>query len=360
MKFFKKLLAYIFFLSSFSYVIAAIASLITSERNSEDIASIVVLLIIAVIFFFIGKLFYRKTKTFKGTDGEKQSLNAVPEGEKAEFKVDRKIKIKDFPQGNFLSSEKKSHILISDQTKEICIKIDGKSTSPYQLNLSNHFAVRKKNLLVLTDKSNRKSMFCYVKNADDVKINIDDFYFDEQYVSSNEEHFLGIDKSQKQLIVNGLIYKAEGILSIEIIKNESEKVGGFMVSRGGLGIGDIGTKKKLEKLDLMFKFKNLEKPIDYVNFYSDKERDSLSVFFTGEEEFLENIRHWSALIGILIEQVKMSDVDTRKANEGNENGLSQNTKPNTLADEIKKLAELKNKGILTEEEFQLQKTRLLQ
>ena len=69
---------------------------------------------------------------------------------------------------------------------------------------------------------------------------------------------------------------------------------------------------------------------------------------------ISNINHWHSLLGLLIKQTDSTNVELTK-----EDKTTSNTNNNSIADELKKLAQLKNDGILSEEEFNQQKQKLL-
>lgn len=66
------------------------------------------------------------------------------------------------------------------------------------------------------------------------------------------------------------------------------------------------------------------------------------------EQGLKDAQSIADLISIIID-----DVDRRQKTS------QQNNNSNSIADELAKLADLKNKGIITEEEFNTQKSKLL-
>ena len=109
-----------------------------------------------------------------------------------------------------------------------------------------------------------------------------------------------------------------------------------------------GEKVTVRTIALNVVVKNMQEPIHTVVF-SNKEIEKGSV---GHTITLTAARQWYSRLYILIQQADNED----------ENAMNQSEQCNTnrfVADEIAKLAELMQAGLITEEEFNLQKAKLL-
>jgi hypothetical protein len=144
--------------------------------------------------------------------------------------------------------------------------------------------------------------------------------------------------------------------------SRSSQFGGALV--GGVLLGGVGavvgglsgskkTSQKIERVDLRVVIDDTNSPVHNVCFLN------LEVGRSGivHKAALDKARYWSGLLDVVIrraDQARVRDVNVVQ------NGKSKDTKPSgAVADELKKLADLKADGVLTEDEFQTQKQRLL-
>lgn len=129
-------------------------------------------------------------------------------------------------------------------------------------------------------------------------------------------------------------------------------VGGVLLGGVGAIIGGLSGKKtaveKVRRVDLRIVVNNTQKPVHDINLYSG-ETNKNSMF---HKAATEKARHWHSLIAILIKRADEED----KAKESTPQPVEKNK---SVADELSKLMELKEKGILTDEEFTQQKLKLL-
>lgn len=70
------------------------------------------------------------------------------------------------------------------------------------------------------------------------------------------------------------------------------------------------------------------------------------------QQALDQARHWHGLMDVLIKRADREDKESNKA-------VNEALNINSVAEELKKLAELRDIGVLSEEEFQRQKSRTL-
>lgn len=147
-------------------------------------------------------------------------------------------------------------------------------------------------------------------------------------------------------------------------KSSARTIGGTIVGgalAGGAGAivgglsGDSKIKKKVSLVQVRIKLRDINTPTLLINCFDCKamlgcqEIDSQSA--TIYDEGLRHAQQISDLVSVIID-----DVDrTEKRNLSS----APITVAGSVAEELTKLADLKSKGILTEEEFNQQKTKLL-
>ena len=187
---------------------------------------------------------------------------------------------------------------------------------------------------------------------------------------------IAIDKKSKQIAIrekNGKIknYPFSSILSCEVIEDgeitykKSSSVGRAIVGgviAGGAGaiIGGLSGKEKQNKeikyLDFKIVIKDTNNPSFKIRFFDSWEETnntkksikiSDSIYGPIFEKALNQLKNWKDIIEVIINEIDTS------TNSSEINNIS-------ISDELMKLNELKEKGILTEEEFKEQKSKLLQ
>ncbi|MDH3268734.1 MAG: SHOCT domain-containing protein, partial [Ignavibacteria bacterium] len=202
-----------------------------------------------------------------------------------------------------------------------------------------------------------------------------DFNISEHIIGQNRNNGIVFDyKNKKACLIlkekGQLNYRAinfKDILSSEIIEDgeslqktvRSSQIGGALI--GGLALGGVGAligglsgkKKSIDKvknIDVQIVINDTSNPIHLINcmnFNIGWEKKE-----SGYKDGIDKARLLHAKIDTIIKQVDEED----KARVTNENRISS---PNFISDEIKKLAELRDSGILSENEFQNQKQKLL-
>ncbi|MGF9975334.1 SHOCT domain-containing protein [Viridibacillus arvi] len=219
------------------------------------------------------------------------------------------------------------------------------------------------------------------KKLKDTVKTVENFNGTQEFTSPNLESYIAIDEDNKKVCIienkhkntnswalskslskfdyKYYVYSFDEIIQSEIIKDgvtinktsRGSQIGGAIIGgalAGGVGaiIGGLGGSSEstsvVNKLELQIAVNNAKKSSYKVIFKSPYD---LGEFITGDEE--EKINHWYNLLTLII-------------NRTDENVVSEKTLPSTyVSDELKKLAELKHDGILTEEEFKQQKQKLL-
>ena len=161
-------------------------------------------------------------------------------------------------------------------------------------------------------------------------------------------------------------YNYNDILECEIIeddvstykKSTTRTVGGAIlggVLLGGAGaiVGGLSGKqkkdKKYRKIQLKLTLKDTSNPNLFLPFYESHNKEGIDIDDPTYGQYLKNsikdINEWKDIIAIIIDKV--------------DNDYNLNDTNNSMSDELLKLNELKEKGILTEEEFNEQKKKLL-
>lgn len=161
------------------------------------------------------------------------------------------------------------------------------------------------------------------------------------------------------------------IISVELIENNTSiaskstmrTIGGALAGGalgGGAGAvvgglsGNTNMKKKVSLVQVKLRIRDISMPTLSINCFDCK------TMAAGEEvkpdgmlgfKYKKGLEHANKIVDLV--SVIIDDVD-RKEN----NPLSTNNS-GSIAEEIAKLADLKDKGILTEDEFNVQKTKLL-
>jgi len=160
------------------------------------------------------------------------------------------------------------------------------------------------------------------------------------------------------------------VLSVELIEDGSSitktsrgsQLGGALV--GGVLLGGLGavvgglsgsktTSQKIKRVDLRVVIDDTKSPLHNVCFQNAEGARGGII----HNAAISQARHWNGLCDVVIrraDQARVRDVNVANAVE------VKNAKPaGSLADELKKLADLKADGVLNEDEFQTQKQRLL-
>lgn len=182
---------------------------------------------------------------------------------------------------------------------------------------------------------------------------------------------IAIDDNKKQIAIKEhegtiVIYSYNDILSCEIVEDGETVyqksrtigrsiVGGVIAGGAGAVIGGLSgktkEKKEIKSLVLRVVFKSTNKPIVKLGFIDaerSKEKVDLSQPYYAQlyKEALDSVKDWKDTFEIIIDSVNSEK-------EGASNSYS------SVSDELLKLNDLKEKGILTEDEFEQQKRKLL-
>lgn len=211
------------------------------------------------------------------------------------------------------------------------------------------------------------------KAMEDCLARIDDFSATQKVMGSDGSTGLAIDEQrrkvclidhrQQTLAIRVCSYK--DLLSCEVLEDgatltktvRSTQIAGALM--GGLAFGGAGaiigglsgktrTSGKVKKVGLRLAVNDTQNPLHDVNFLNLETKKDGFLY----KQAMEQARHWHALIEILIKRADMEDKSNVK------NGTPQ-IQWSSIADEIKKLADLHESGVLSTEEFKEQKARLI-
>jgi len=205
---------------------------------------------------------------------------------------------------------------------------------------------------------------------------VPDFTPTQKIMGCDGNSGLSFDESRKKICViinrggyiSQRIIEYKDIISVEIFEDgssvtktvRSSQIGGAVI--GGLVLGGVGaiigglsgkteTSGKIKRVDLRLILNDTNSPLHDVvlmNIEAKKE----SIIYT---HAIQQARFWHGLIEVLI---KRADAEDRSLQlEGRPAAVAASTL--SIADEIKKLSELHQAGVLTAEEFQQQKNKLL-
>src|SRR5690625_2667949 len=204
-----------------------------------------------------------------------------------------------------------------------------------------------------------------------------DFSPTQKIMGNNGDTGLAIDEERKKVVLikngpTGVALKPityRDVLSSEIFVDgeivtktaRGSQLGGVLI--GGLALGGVGaiigglsgkarSSEEVRRVDLRITVNDTKSPLHDINLM-DIEGKKEGIIY---KSAMDQARHWHGLIAVLI---KMADnEDARK--EGAESPSQENGGiTSSLADELSKLSDLRDKGVLSDEEFSIQKQRLL-
>lgn len=203
-----------------------------------------------------------------------------------------------------------------------------------------------------------------------------DFNPTQQIMGCDGNSGLAVDERRKKLCLitnNGtsvsqrIVYYKD-ILSVELFEDgtsvtktvRSSQIGGAVV--GGLLLGGVGalvgslsgktkTSGKIKRIDLRLIVNDTSTPLHDVAFMNVEGKKD-GIIYT---QAIQVARRWHGIVEVLIKRANAEERSLQDSERQTQPAL-----PNaSVADEIKKLADLHNSGVLTAEEFQQQKSRLL-
>lgn len=208
-----------------------------------------------------------------------------------------------------------------------------------------------------------------------------EFTISQKYLSSDIHSTILLDEERKKVCFiftnknTPEIYNYKDILVSEILEDgktitstsRTSQIGGAIIGgviAGGIGaiVGGLGGKQTSElevnKIDLKIVVNNNISPNKFINFLT-PELDvygKLSAVKKDNPRYISAIKsanHWHSLLSFSLKQDEPAFVEMKKEVE-NEHNTNM-----SVADEIKKLSDLVNQGLLTQDEFNQQKQKIL-
>lgn len=217
----------------------------------------------------------------------------------------------------------------------------------------------------------------FVKNFKEYISKIDNFTPSQYIVSTDFKSGIVFDEIHHNICLlkifedefSNRIFTYKDLVSVEFVENGSvisntvrtSQIGSALV--GGLLLGGIGTvigglsgKQKqlkiIESIVIRIIVNDIKEPIFELNFNKNDVSIESKVKKIDYKETIKKTRHWHSLIEVLIKRADTEDKRTIPNNIAEVSG-------NLIADEIKKLAELRDLGVLNDSEFQQKKEKLL-
>jgi hypothetical protein len=205
-----------------------------------------------------------------------------------------------------------------------------------------------------------------------------DFEVTSRFVGNPQvSQMISIDENKKKVsFIDGeqyRVYNYRDILSSEVLIDGNEiiktsrtsQIGGALI--GGILAGGVGAiigglsadqtkESKVSKVDVLIVVNDTRNPTFVLNFFNKDDKDSLYPYpIEMVKDEIEQAQQLHRLISVLIRQADEADLLEEQKNK-------KEIKPSessSFADEIRKLADLKAEGLLTNEEFIQQKNLLM-
>lgn len=219
---------------------------------------------------------------------------------------------------------------------------------------------------------------------------IENFKSTQEFISSDRETMIAIDEESKKVCIlwnkhdnvtelsstfgkydyEYQIYDFRDILQTEILENGStvtktsrrSQVGGALLGSmlaGGAGavIGGLSgatkSQNEVKKVQLQIIVNDTKKPFHRITFMSEEKAVSKENMIYKHANKL--ITHWQSILSHIINKTDAVDIPDLNNNKNGQQLLNSTS----VAEELTKLAELRDKGIISEDEFVSQKKKLL-
>lgn len=202
-----------------------------------------------------------------------------------------------------------------------------------------------------------------------------DFDPTQQVIGSDGNSGLAVDESREKLclitisgtVVSTRVISNKDILSAELFEDDdsitktvrssqigSAIIGGLLLGGVGALVGGLSGKKetsgKVKHIDLRLLVNDTNSPLHDVAFMNVEGKKG-GIIYT---QAIQVARKWHGIVEVLIKRAEVEESLL-----ASERQAPQALSSISVADEIKKLADLHDSGILTSEEFQQQKAKLL-
>lgn len=230
-----------------------------------------------------------------------------------------------------------------------------------------------------------------IKKMKEILDGIEGFKVTQEFISPDMETMIAIDEDNKKvLIINNKIenvaelsqtlskydyehqiFSYKDILQSEILEDDvtitrtsrGSQIGGALlggVLAGGVGAiigglsGSTKSTNEVKKVQLQIVVNNTKKSFYRITFMSAETAisKSSSIYINSNKQ----ITHWHSLFKVIIDIADKED--KRNTIQSNNNNDNKTTTSNT-ADEIRKLHDLLKEGIISQEEFDIQKKKII-
>jgi len=222
---------------------------------------------------------------------------------------------------------------------------------------------------IMQGRSNNKKRNEMVKEIQ----KLDDFDVSHSYMEANAINGIALDNSRHKfcLIVNELgkynlsVYSYKDLLEVEVLEDggsitktaRGSQLGGMLI--GGLALGGVGAIvgglsgqknniDKIKSMDLKLVINNIDNPLFIINFFKSVESKGSTRSGLLYNNSNELIKEWHSRLSVLIKKADEEDKKSEKI---------KNT--NSVADELIKLKELLKEEIISQDEFDKQKEKIL-
>ena len=222
------------------------------------------------------------------------------------------------------------------------------------------------------------------------KVNREDFTISKFIVANDFESKIAIDEENKKVCIwinktpnaakltsnsnydfTTKIFDFTDILSVEVIKDgvsitntsRRSQLGGALVGgalAGGVGavIGGLSgkqtTTEETTSINLAITVNDLENPYYLINFYAGK---SIELQTTHPTDAMNDCKTWFGILSFVIKEMDKKDEPITEVED--DKTETTDIPKKSLADELIELNKLKEMGILTDEEFEQQKAKVL-
>lgn len=202
--------------------------------------------------------------------------------------------------------------------------------------------------IVAVDENSQK--ICFLKSNSEIK---------------NDKHLLNIEKVKYDVKTFSYkdILESEVVIDGETVTKTSRKsqVGGAILGgilAGGVGAiigglsGKTSSKEKVKTIQLKIIINDTKNPLQIITFLN----EDTSIVRSNEKFIKANkeVMHWHSLFKVVIDIADKEEKSTQVI----QNNINGTNATFNSADEIRKLHELLKEGIITQEEFDLQKKKI--
>ena len=218
---------------------------------------------------------------------------------------------------------------------------------------------------------NRKNI-----NVENYLLQITDFNETQKIMGVDDHVGISIDEQRKKVCLINYpakqfrVISYQDLLSSEIFEDgesiskamRGSQIAGAIIGNiafGGVGaiIGGLSGKRKtagtVNRIYFRLTVNDIKQPIFDINFLNKETKKDKPIY----QQALQKARHCHGLVEVLIKRADMEDRQlAQKTNTSNDQQVSKQL---SVADELKKLADLRDSGALTNEEFQQQKAKLI-